>query len=65
MNSIVIPFPELEPAGWDRCAPGGRPFRVEGSLAAVLTLAPVIPLFPARPALDRSTRRSGAGKALR
>lgn len=65
MNQTIIPFPEPEYAGCDAGRWRLRPLTLEGSLAAVLPLAPVIPLFPERPALGRSARRGVGGKATR
>lgn len=65
MNQTIIPFPDPEFAGCDTGRWRLRPLSLEGSLAAVLPLAPVIPLFPERPLLGRPTRRGSVGKATR
>lgn len=65
MNQTIIPFPDPEFAGWNAGRSRFRALCLEGSLAAVLPLAPVIPLFPERPLLGRSARRGTGGKSAR
>ncbi|MBI5688841.1 MAG: hypothetical protein HZC55_02000 [Verrucomicrobia bacterium] len=63
MNWSTFSRPAVATADFTGRKPASSPLHLEGSLAAVVTLAPVIPMFPAIVVGRFGRRRTTRGKA--